>query len=165
MSQDGSVATSGGSGSEASSPYTSQQHQKKSSKPSKARLTSAQKNTNHRDAENKRRDGIRGQFETLADMVPECHGQAKSEYVMLTNTAQYIENGLDDIRELVRHLDARGLPVKEEWRKLITDKDFGGANHHTPAMNEYAMKKQRAEAKKGSIVRTEGDVGDKGDEV
>lgn len=165
MSREESVLSSVASEDEASSPSTAQQPRKKSSKTSKARLTSAQKNTNHRDAENKRRDGIRTQFENLANMVPGCEGMAKSEQFVLTKTADYLEESLTECREMMKEMERRGLPIKDEWRAMLTEEDFGGSNHQTPAMAEYEAKKQRAEARKGNgAQRTEKDIDDEDDE-
>ena len=148
MSREESVGTSG-SENDASSPGVSQQPKKKSSKPSKARLTSAQKNTNHRDAENKRRDGIRDQFHQLSTIVPGCEGCSKSEQLILTRTGDYIEESLTKSRAMVAEMERRGMHVDPKWRAMLTDEDFGGSNHQTPAMAEYENKKQRFEEKKG----------------
>lgn len=165
MSREESAATSCPSEGEMSSPSASEQPKKKSSKSSKARLTSAQKNTNHRDAENKRRDGIRTQFENLADMVPGCEGMAKSEQFVLTKTAEYLEESLAHCRRMVAELDRKGIPVPEKYRAMLTENDFGGSNHQTPAMDEYESKKQRAEARKGSgAQRTDRELEDDDDD-
>ena len=50
---------------------------------------------------------------------------------------------------MVAEMERRGLPVDPKWRAMLTDKDFGGPNHETPAMAEYEAKKQRVEGKKG----------------
>lgn len=125
------------------------QSRKKQSKPSKARLTSAQKNTNHRDAENKRRDGIRGQFKELTELVPGTEGLAKSEERVAALTADHIEDELTQVRAMVQEMDAKGIPVQPEWRALVTEKDFGGPNYRTPHMDDYESKKAKAEARKG----------------
>lgn len=159
------MPSSGVSEDEGSSPSTTQQQRKKSSKTSKARLTSAQKNTNHRDAENKRRDGIRTQFENLASMVPGCEGMAKSEQFVLNKTADYLEESLTEMREMIKEMERRGLPIKDEWRAMLTEEDFGGSNHQTPAMAEYESKKQKAEARKSNgAQRTDKDIDDEDDE-
>lgn len=164
MSREESLGTSAGSEDDASSPGVSQQLKKKSSKPSKARLTSAQKNTNHRDAENKRRDGIRDQFQQLSNIVPGCEGMAKSEQFVLTTTGDYIEKSLTNCREIMAEMERRGLPIDPKWRAMLTDEDFGGSNHQTPAMAEYEAKKQRAEERKGPTGQpTEKGCGEEGD--
>ncbi|ETN38073.1 uncharacterized protein HMPREF1541_07697 [Cyphellophora europaea CBS 101466] len=165
MSGDDSPATEPGSEVEDSSPSsTPAQSKKRTTKPSKARLTSAQKNTNHRDAENKRRDGIRAQFDALSNIVPGTQGQAKSEQHMLTRTAEHLEDKLKEIREMIEEMDRKGIPVEDSWRAMVTEDDFGGANYQTPAMAEYEAKKQRADARKGNGAQRTGKDGDDDDD-
>ncbi|KPI44439.1 uncharacterized protein AB675_8390 [Cyphellophora attinorum] len=121
---------------------------KKKQKPSKARLTSEQKNTNHRDAENKRREGIHIQQEALSKLIPGAENDAKSEERLLTKTADYLEESYLDIRRMIAECDAKGIPVPDEIRHFLKDDDFGGPNWKTPNMDAYEAKKQKAEAKK-----------------
>jgi hypothetical protein len=145
------------------SPANPTQSKKRQSKPSKARLTSAQKNTNHRDAENKRRDGIRSQFEELCRMVPGAENDVKSEQVCLTKTADYLEEQLTDMRQMMKEMERRGMPIKDEWRAMLGDEDFGGANYQTPAMDDYQRKKVQAEGRKPGAGEQNGNAASNGD--
>lgn len=57
----------------------------------KPRLSAEQKKANHIESERKRRDTIRQRFEKLADLVPDCEGQARSEGTVLAATVNYIQ--------------------------------------------------------------------------
>src|ERR1700730_10414046 len=79
-------------------------------KVSKPRLTAYQKNTNHKDAENNRRNAIRDQFLELSKTVPDTQGQDRSEYVMLQKTVAYLKEALEKRRTLVAAAEERGGP-------------------------------------------------------
>ena len=126
---------------------TQSQNKKKSNKPSKARLTSDQKNTNHREAENKRRDGLREQYEKLAQQVPGAENDSKSEERLLSKTADYVEEQIVAVRKLIAEYDAKGMAVPDDIRNLLGDDDFGGPSWKSPHMDEYEAKKAQREGK------------------
>ena len=107
---------------------------------SKQRLTAHQKNTNHKDAENKRRNAIRDQFSALSYIVPGTEGQERSEYVMLQKSVSYLREILEERRELISQVEKRGGIVEDRLR--LTEKDYGGRNWQTKNMDEF--EKQRA---------------------
>lgn len=138
----------------ASGPSTQQTTTKpKKARPSKARLTTTQKNTNHRDAENKRRDGIRAEQQMMASLVPGAENDAKSDEKLFTKTALHIEEQLTEIRSMIQQADAKGVggAVKEDWRALCTEEDFGGSEFQTKNADEQA---RRAIEGKGSAKKT-----------
>lgn len=145
-----SASDSDGSGSDTRSPSTAPAagSKKKSSKSSKARLTSEQKNTNHRDAENKRRAGIHIEQETLSALIPGAQNDAKSEERLLTKTADYMEKEHVAIRNMIAECDAKGIVVPDVIRNFLKDDDFGGSRWKTPNIDNFEVKRAKAEAKR-----------------
>ena len=120
-------------------PSTTTPRRKKQHKTSKPRLSTHQKNTNHKDAENKRRGAIRERFTDLSQMVPGTQGQERSEQVMLTKTAEFLKQLLREQRQLEAMADARGILVNDKYR--LTDSDYGGGQWKQPHMGEYQKQK------------------------
>ncbi len=108
-------------------------------KSSKPRLTAYQKNTNHKDAENKRRNAIRDQFLELSQIVPGAKGQERSEYVMLQKTVNYLKEVMEDRRKLIGEIEQRGGKI-EEGDKL-TDEDWGGKQWNPKGLQEWCKSK------------------------
>lgn len=72
--------------------------------PSTETLTEEQKKRNHIRSENKRRDNIREKFDLLVELVPSLSpNESRSEHIILTKTATYIE----DLRRQVQELDGK----------------------------------------------------------
>jgi Helix-loop-helix DNA-binding domain len=114
---------------------------KKRSKANKPRLTAVQKNTNHKDAENKRRNAIRERFTELSHMVPGAEGQERSEQVMLAKTTEYLRRMLREQRHLEMMADARGVTLPENDR--LKDSDYGGKHWRPIYMEEYREQKAK----------------------
>jgi hypothetical protein len=125
-------------------------------KVSKPRLTAHQKNTNHKDAENKRRNAIRDQFLELSRIVPDTQGQDRSEYVMLQKTVAYLKEALEKRRNLVAAAEARGEMVSEDMK--LSDQDWGGRKWRPKNLEEWCK------AKKKDINALEKDDGMGGDD-
>jgi hypothetical protein len=125
-------------------------------KVSKPRLTAHQKNTNHKDAENKRRNAIRDQFLELSRIVPDTQGQDRSEYVMLQKTVAYLKEALEKRRNLVAAAEARGEMVGEDMK--LSDQDWGGRKWRPKNLEEWCK------AKKKDINALEKDDGMGGDD-
>ncbi|KAK5093161.1 Transcription factor [Exophiala xenobiotica] len=91
---------------------------KRNSKSSKPRLTPHQKDTNHKDAENKRRTAIRENFTTLSQVVPGTEGQERSEQVMLVKTKEYLVDSIKEIHQLELELNSEASQsvTMAEWR-------------------------------------------------
>lgn len=122
---------------------------KKKNKASKPRLTAVQKNTNHKDAENKRRNAIRERFTDLSNMVPGAEGQERSEQVMLSKTTDFLRRMIQEQRQLEAMANARGIDISREDR--LKDTDFGGPRFKTTHLNEYhAQKVKRGGSGAGS---------------
>ena len=119
------------------------QPKRRQSKSNKPRLTAHQKNTNHKDAENKRRNAIRERFTELSNMVPGCQGQERSETNMLKSTADYLESLLTEQRQLEALAAQRGIPIDDEDR--LKDNDFLGPRWISPHMDEYSASKAKKE--------------------
>ncbi|KAL8243944.1 hypothetical protein R6Q59_010202 [Mikania micrantha] len=142
------------SDSEASSPTSSVQSdgptnngkpsgptKKKSGKSSKPRLTATQKNTNHKDAENKRRNAIRERFTDLSRMVPGAEGQERSEQVMLGKTTEFLKEMLEEQRRLEDLAEQRGIMLDEKNR--LQDTDYGGSKWAPINMDAYHAAKAK----------------------
>jgi hypothetical protein len=133
------------SSSESSDSGSSTSHRKspssRTTKASKPRLTAHQKNTNHKDAENKRRNAIRDQFLELSRIVPETQGQDRSEYVMLRKTVAYLQAAVEKRRALLAAAEARGEVVGEEMK--LSDRDWGGQKWRPKNLEEWCKAKKR----------------------
>ena len=114
---------------------------KKRSKVTKPRLTAVQKNTNHKDAENKRRNAIRERFTDLANMVPGAEGMERSEQVMLEKTADFLRRQLRELRHLELMAESRGIKLDEDNR--LKDTDLGGDGWKPIHMDEYRAQKAK----------------------
>lgn len=112
---------------------------------SKARLTSHQKNTNHKDAENKRRTAIRARFTELSQLVPNAENQERSEQVMLTKTKDYLEEITDQCRQLENHARQNGIYIPEEFR--TRDTEYGGSKWKQPNLAKYEKARNKKIAK------------------
>jgi hypothetical protein len=117
---------------------------KKRAKTNKPRLTAVQKNTNHKDAENKRRNAIRERFTELSHMVPGAAGQERSEQVMLAKTTEFLRKMLREQKHLETMADARGVQVDEEVR--LKEDDYCGKEWTEPYMEEYRAQKAKKAA-------------------
>lgn len=118
---------------------------KRNSKSSKPRLTAVQKNTNHKDAENKRRTAIRDRFTELSQLVPEAAGQERSEQVMLAKTKDYLQAALEEIREMEHIAQQQGIPLPDDAR--LRDSDYGGPRWKQPHLAKYEKSKNKKLAK------------------
>jgi hypothetical protein len=110
-------------------------------KASKPRLTAHQKNTNHKDAENKRRNAIRDQFLELSKIVPDTQGQDRSEYVMLQKTVAYLKEALEKRRALIAAAEARGELVEEDLK--LSDQEWGGHKWRQRNLLEWCKAKKK----------------------
>lgn len=120
---------------------------KRGSKSSKPRLTAVQKNTNHKDAENKRRNAIRERFTELSQLVPEAAGQERSEQVMLQKTKAYLQDSIEEIRRLELQAQSRGIQIPEDVR--LKDTDYLGSAWKQPNLDKYEKSKLKKQAKTG----------------
>lgn len=118
---------------------------KKNGKASKPRLTASQKNTNHKDAENKRRNAIRERFTDLSKMVPGATGQERSEQVMLGKTTEFLKEMLIEQRKLEGIAEQRGVILDEKDK--LKDTDYGGSKWQHMNMDAYHATK----VKKGGL--------------
>lgn len=140
-------------GSDASSPRSaiSQEEnrgtKRKDSKVTKPRLTAEQKNDNHKEAENKRRNAIRETFHELSQIVPGTAGQERSEQVMLTKTSEYLKSTMDEIRQLEMQAAQMGIVTNDINR--LKDDDYGGRNWQQPNLEKYHKAKARKAARRG----------------
>jgi heteromeric Ino2p/Ino4p transcription factor len=130
---------------------------RRKSKANKPRLTATQKNTNHKDAENKRRNAIRERFTDLSHMVPGTEGQERSEQVMLQKTADFLRRQIMELRQLEAMADNRRVPVQDDER--LKETDFGGSAFKQPHMEEYRAQKAKKTAN-GLQTAMEGDDGE-----
>jgi len=80
--------------------------------PEKPRLTEQEKKNNHIASEQKRRAAIREGFDRLTELVPGLEGQGRSESVVLKKSVDYMREVLQERRELVREVEARGGMVE-----------------------------------------------------
>jgi len=122
---------------------------KRTSKSSKPRLTAYQKNTNHKDAENKRRTAIRENFTSLSQTVPGTEGQERSEQVMLVKTKEFLRDGIDEIRRLELEAASKGIPVSDVGQ--MRDNDYGGPKWKQPNLDKYHKAKLKKASKSGSV--------------
>jgi hypothetical protein len=113
----------------------------RATKVSKPRLTAHQKNTNHKDAENKRRNAIRDQFLELSKIVPDTLGQDRSEYVMLQKTVAYIKEAVEKRRKLITAAEARGEMFSEDMK--MSDQDWGGPKWRPKNLEEWCKTKKK----------------------
>lgn len=127
---------------------------KRNSKSSKPRLTAVQKNTNHKDAENKRRTAIRERFTELSQLVPDAIGQERSEQVMLVKTKEYLEASIGEIRELTALAQQQGIPISDEMK--MKDTDYAGPKWKQPNLAKYEKSKYK-KIVKGSVAQDDMD--------
>jgi heteromeric Ino2p/Ino4p transcription factor len=132
------------------SPNASSRRKKKESKP---RLTAVQKNTNHKDAENKRRNAIRERFTDLSAMVPGTQGQERSEQVMLQKTAEFLKRQMEELRQLEAMADQKGVVVDDKDK--LKDNDYGGKEWKQPHMDEYRQQKAKKAASGVQVAKEE----------
>lgn len=122
----------------------------KSSSASKPRLTAHQKNTNHKDAENKRRNAIREQFTELASLVPGAEGLERSEQVMLQKTVAHFREEVDERRRLVQELQAKGIDLDPDL--ILGDEQYGGLKWKTGNVDEFEAARRKRIEKEGGLV-------------
>lgn len=122
----------------------------KISSATKPRLTAHQKNTNHKDAENKRRNAIREQFTELASLVPGAEGLERSEYVMLQKTIAHFQDEVTERRRLVQELQTKGLDVDVDL--ILGEDQYGGSKWKTSNVDEFETAKRKRIEKEGGIV-------------
>ncbi|RMZ91953.1 hypothetical protein DV736_g813, partial [Chaetothyriales sp. CBS 134916] len=115
---------------------------KKSRSSAKPRLSVHQKNTNHKDAENKRRNAIRERFTELSTMVPGTAGQERSEQVMLQKTSEFLRCQMGELRQLERMAHERGIDVDKD-AEALKDSDYGGRHWRELHMEEYREQRER----------------------
>jgi Helix-loop-helix DNA-binding domain len=108
----------------------------------KPRLTAHQKSDNHKEAENRRRNGIRDQYVALSHLVPGTEGQAKSEEKMLVKTAEYMKQLLEDRRALTAQLESIGGDAND---LMLSDSEWGGSE----CEREYLRKRAERIAEQG----------------
>jgi Helix-loop-helix DNA-binding domain len=121
--------------------------------PSKPRLTAHQKSDNHKEAENRRRNGIRDQYVALSHLVPGTEGQAKSEEKMLVKTAEYMKQLLEDRRALTAQLEAVGGEASD---LMLSDSEWGGPEWDPKCENEYWKRRAERIAEQGYDEADEG---------
>ncbi|KUI60481.1 hypothetical protein VM1G_05916 [Cytospora mali] len=85
----------------------------------KPRLTEEQKRQNHISSEQKRRQAIRDGFDKVASLVPGLEGQGRSEGHVLNVTVQYILEKIEERRQLVEQIEARGGVVSDEMKEPL----------------------------------------------
>ena len=141
-------------------PSQSSRSERKNSKVSKPRLSSSQKNNNHKDAENKRRTAIRERFTDLSQIVPATVGQERSEQVMLTRTKDYLQDTIEEIRELEMLAAQQGIPINEVGQ--MRDNDYGGPQWRQPNLDRYekAKFKKAAKQRDNSLDDADGEAED-----
>jgi len=122
---------------------------KRSSKSSKPRLTAVQKNTNHKDAENKRRNAIRERFTELSQLVPEAHGQERSEQVMLAKTKAFLHDSVREIRKLETFAAQQGILLDDKGK--LKDSDFEGRAWKQPNLEKYEKAKSKKSLRGGGF--------------
>ncbi|KAL1882310.1 Transcription factor [Diaporthe australafricana] len=82
----------------------------------KPRLTEEQKRQNHISSEQKRRQAIRDGFDKMASIVPGLEGQGRSEGHVLNVSVQFILEQIEERRQLVEQVEARGGVVSDELK-------------------------------------------------
>lgn len=143
-------------------PSRSSSNKKRLSKTSKPRLTAVQKNTNHKDAENKRRNAIRERFTELSELVPDAQGQERSEQVMLAKTKSYIQDSIKEIRKLETIAARQGVMLEEKGR--LRDSDYGGPAWVQPNLDKYEKTKLK-KSSRGHDNQDDGDDGEAEDDM
>ncbi len=84
--------------------------------PEKPRLTEQEKKNNHIASEQKRRAAIREGFDRLTELVPGLEGQGRSESVVLKKSVDYMREMLEERRQLIREVEARGGVVEAAFK-------------------------------------------------
>ncbi|SPQ18995.1 92dddceb-38ae-45d2-be9d-c299a8d1f4c0 [Thermothielavioides terrestris] len=82
----------------------------------RTRLTPEQRKDNHVASEQKRRMAIRQSFERICELVPGMAGQARSEGPVLEATVMHVKRLLLERREMIRALEANGVPVEDKLK-------------------------------------------------
>jgi hypothetical protein len=121
---------------------------------SKPRLTPNQKSDNHKEAENRRRNGIRDQYIILSRLVPTTEGQAKSEEKMLVKTTKHLKKLFEDRRALLAQMEAVGLNTDS---LSLSDNEWGGSEWDPKCENEYLKKRSERIAEQGYDEFDDGD--------
>lgn len=85
----------------------------------KPRLTEQEKKSNHIASEQKRRAAIREGFDRLTELVPGLAGQGRSEGMVLRKTVDYIQQQMQERRELIDEIERRGGKVDDRLRNMI----------------------------------------------
>ncbi|KAK7743629.1 hypothetical protein SLS53_004164 [Cytospora paraplurivora] len=65
----------------------------------------------------KRRQAIRDGFDKVASLVPGLEGQGRSEGHVLNVTVQFILEKIEERRQLVEQIEARGGVVSDELKQ------------------------------------------------
>ena len=120
---------------------TPQSGSNKKSKSSRTPLSETQKSTNHKDAENKRRNAIREQFTKLSELVPGAEGHERSEYLMLQMTIAFVKEQALDARRLEQQILSHGGTVTMEEK--MRDDEWGGPDFTPRNTMEYDAAKAR----------------------
>ena len=105
----------------------------------KPRLSFHQKNTNHKEAENKRRNAIREQFRVLSTMVENGEGLERSENLMLRKVVTQMKRENTERRGLLAVYEQRGLVVPEDLR--LSEKEYGGPEWQQQNLEEWCKAK------------------------
>lgn len=121
----------------------------------KPRLTAHQKNTNHKDAENKRRNAIREQFTELASLVPGAEGLERSEYVMLQKTIAHFRDEVEERRRMVTELQKKGAAVERDL--VLGEEQYGGGKWKTGNLEEFERARRKRIEKEGGVVGDDGE--------
>lgn len=100
-----------------SPPTTPQSQDSASNGPLPAQhLTEAQKKANHIQSEKKRRSNIRAEYDQLAAMTPGMEGQGRSEGRVLEEVVKHGRNLVEERRQLIKDIEARGGTVPPELK-------------------------------------------------
>ncbi|POS70624.1 hypothetical protein DHEL01_v210980 [Diaporthe helianthi] len=86
----------------------------------KPRLTEEQKRQNHISSEQKRRQAIRDGFDKMASIVPGLEGQGRSEGHVLNVSVQFIVERIQERRQLIEQIEARGGVVPDELKAPLS---------------------------------------------
>ena len=116
----------------------------KKSKSSRMPLSETQKSTNHKDAENKRRNAIREQFTELSRLIPGAEGHERSEYLMLQMTIAFMKEQSIEARKLEQEIVSHGGNVMMEEK--MRDDEWGGPDFTPRNAMEYDAAKARRSA-------------------
>ncbi|KAG9248497.1 helix-loop-helix DNA-binding domain-containing protein [Calycina marina] len=82
----------------------------------KPRLSEREKKANHIASEQKRRQAIRDGFDRLTELVPNLHGQGRSENIVLSKTVTYMKEQMEIRRKLIEQVEALGGKVDDSMR-------------------------------------------------